>query len=251
MSRYSKWLGGALGWAFAGPIGGLVGFAVGALIDSGKHEASGSFEEQERNYVPNDFAAALLVLTAAVMKADGRILKAELDYVKEFFKQQFGVERTRKEMLVLRELLQQNIPLAEVCTQIRGNTTHAARLQLMHYLIGIAVSDGSLDADELKVLRTIAGYLRINPYDLESLLASYRMQGGGTEKFNIQDAYKVLEIESGATDEEVKKAYRKMAAKYHPDKVNTLGEEFQKAAEEKFKGVQKAYDAIKKERGMK
>lgn len=251
MSRYNKWLGGALGWAFAGPIGGLVGFAVGALIDSGKQEAStDSFGEQERNYVPNDFAAALLVLTAAVMRADGRILKSELEYVKAFFKHQFGVERTRKEMLVLRELLQQNIPLAEVCTQIRGNTTHAARLQLMHYLIGIAMADGLMDADELRVLRTIAGYLRINPHDLESLLASYRMQGGET-RFDISDAYKVLETDPSASDDEVKKAYRKMAAKYHPDKVNTLGEEFRKAAEEKFKGVQKAYDAIKKERGMK
>lgn len=251
MSRYNKWIGGALGWAFAGPIGGLVGFAVGALMDSGQQGAiTGNKEQQERNYVPNDFAAALLVLTAAVMRADGRILKSELDYVKEFFKQQFGVERTRKEMLVLRELLQQSIPLAEVCTQIRSNTTHAARLQLMHYLIGIALADGQMEAEELRVLRTIAGYLRINPHDLESLFASYRMQGK-SERINLQDAYKVLEISADATDEEVKKAYRKMAAKYHPDKVNTLGEEFQKAAEEKFKGVQVAYEAIKKERGLK
>jgi DnaJ like chaperone protein len=62
--------------------------------------------------------------------------------------------------------------------------------------------------------------------------------------------YRILEIEPSATDEEVKKAYRKMAIKYHPDKVATLGEDVQKAAEEKFKAISQAYEAICKERGI-
>lgn len=246
MSRYSKWIGGALGWAFAGPIGGLVGFAIGSLMDGGSGEAR-SADQYRQEYVPNDFAAALLVLTAAMMKADGRVVKAELDFVKDFFKQQFGLERTKKEMLVLRELLKKPIPVSQVCIQIRSNMSHANRLQLMHYLVGIAIADGEMLHTEMQMLRNIASYLRINPYDLESLLATYSLN----KQPAAESAYKVLEIDPSASDEEVKKAYRKMAAKYHPDKVNDLGEEFRKAAEEKFKSVQTAYDTIKKERGLR
>jgi DnaJ like chaperone protein len=150
-------------------------------------------------------------------------------------------------MLVLRELLKKPIPVSQVCIQIRSNMSHANRLQLMHYLVGIAIADGEMLHSEMQMLRNIASYLRINPYDLESLLATYSLN----KQPAVESAYKVLEIDPSASDEEVKKAYRKMAAKYHPDKVNDLGEEFRKAAEEKFKSVQTAYDTIKKERGLR
>jgi DnaJ like chaperone protein len=67
---------------------------------------------------------------------------------------------------------------------------------------------------------------------------------------NVEAAYKVLEISSSATNEEIKKAYRKMAVRFHPDKVSHLGPEFQKSANEKFARVNEAYNKIKKERGM-
>ena len=67
----------------------------------------------------------------------------------------------------------------------------------------------------------------------------------------VDNAYKVLEIEKSVTDSEVKKAYRKMVKKHHPDKLQHLGEEHMQGAEEKFRQVQKAYESIQKERGMK
>lgn len=66
----------------------------------------------------------------------------------------------------------------------------------------------------------------------------------------MDSAYKILEIEPSATDSEIKKAYRKMAVKYHPDKVAHLGKEIQKTAEEKFKAVSDAYSEIKKKRNI-
>jgi DnaJ like chaperone protein len=60
-----------------------------------------------------------------------------------------------------------------------------------------------------------------------------------------------LEIDSSATDDEVKKAYRKQAMKHHPDKVSHLGEEIRKAAEEKFQKLNEAYERIKSARGIK
>ena len=66
-----------------------------------------------------------------------------------------------------------------------------------------------------------------------------------------KDPYKILEIDRSATDEEVRKAYRRLAVKFHPDKVENLGADVKKAAEEKFKSIQAAYEQIKKERGMR
>ncbi len=67
---------------------------------------------------------------------------------------------------------------------------------------------------------------------------------------DINSAYKVLEISPEATDDEVKAAYRKMAVKYHPDKVAHLGDDIQHAAKEKFQHLSAAYEEIKKQRGM-
>ena len=66
----------------------------------------------------------------------------------------------------------------------------------------------------------------------------------------VDSSYKILEIEPNCSDEDLKKAYRKMAMKYHPDKVSHLGEEVKKSAEEKFREVGAAYEYIKKQRGI-
>lgn len=239
MAKYAKWVGGGLGWVLGGPMGGILGYVLGSLFDSatlepaeqGKTAASGS----------GDFSVSLLVLCAAVMRADGKIVKGELDYIKEFFKQHYGVEQTRQFMLMLRELLQQDFSVRQVCLQIRQHMDHPSRLQLLHLLYGIANADGHIDALELKEIENIAAYLGINEADTHSLRAMYYK--------DVKSAYEVLEIAEDATDEEVKKAYKRLAIKYHPDKVSHLGEEVQKAAKEKFQQLQEAYERIKKQRG--
>jgi DnaJ like chaperone protein len=82
----------------------------------------------------------------------------------------------------------------------------------------------------------------INQKDLESIQAMFYK--------STNSAYKILEISTSASDDELKKAYRKMAVKYHPDKVQHLGDDFQRMAEEKFKTLNEAYQQIKKERGL-
>jgi DnaJ like chaperone protein len=243
MAKYAKWIVGALGAAFVGPIGAIVGFAIGSLLDNSESRAILIDRETGNSYQPDGFSAALLVLTAAVMKADGKIVKSELDFVKEFFKAQFGIEKTKKDMLLLREILEKDISIFQIATQIQQGTDHATRLQLMHYLVGIAHADGQIDESELRVLRSIANYFKINNYDFESIRAMFG-------KNTLKDAYAILEIESEATNEEIKKAYKRMAAKFHPDRVSHLGEEHAKAAEDKFKKVQDAYEQIKKTKGI-
>ena len=134
-----------------------------------------------------------------------------------------------------------DINLYEVCTQIRSCMDYSQRLQLFHYLVELGACDG-LHESEIDVLGTIASYIGLSMNEVNSIFAQYRP---------VQDNnYTILEISPNATNEEVKKAYRKLAIKYHPDKVATLGEDVQKAAEEKFKVISKAYEAICAERGM-
>ena len=174
--------------------------------------------------------------------ADGQLLKSELDYVKRFLKQQFGVQQTKEFMTLFKDILEQEYPLKDVCRQIQRSMDHPSRLELIHVLFGLSAADGHVHPDEVRVIQTIANYLNINARDYESIKAMF-----------VKDEaahYKILEIEKTASDKDVKKAFRKMANKYHPDKVTHLGEEMQNLAEEKFKAVNDAYHQIKKDRGI-
>ena len=239
--KFGKWLGGSLGWALGGPLGGVLGFALGSAFDAASITVK---SEREIGSTPHvgDFAASLLVLSAAVMKSDGKILKSELEYVKKFLTNQFGEVHAQQQVVMLKEILNQEIPLHDVCNQIKHYMPHSERLQLVHYLFGISKADGHVHEVELQVISTIANYLGVSAADFTSLKAMYFR--------DTNSDYKILEIESSATNEEIKKAYRKMAVKYHPDKVAALGDEIQKAANSKFQKVQDAYENIKKQRGF-
>lgn len=242
-SSYGKWVGGGLGWAVGGPIGGLIGFMFGNMFDAGSSSGGQSHPYQEGGVTRSgDFSMSLLVLSAAVMKADGTVKKSELDYVRRFFATNFGEEQSNQQMLVLRELLKKEINLQEVSVQIGSYMDYSSRLQLLHYLFGIALSDGQVDKSEVDTISSIASFMRISNADYASVKAMFVKDTGS--------AYKVLEVESTASDEEVKKAYKKMAVKYHPDKVSHLGADVQKAAEDKFQMLNSAYTEIKKQRGM-
>ena len=227
-------LWGSLGWAFAGPIGGILG-----VIFAGSSEKN---YRQVKQSQAGDFMVSLLVLFAKVMKADGKLLKSELDYVKSFLKRNLSRQQAQVFIKMFQEILKQEYSTAEVCRQIQRSMDHPSRLELMHVLFGLSASDGEIHPEEVRVIQTISGYLNTSNKDYESIKAIFIK--------DIDSAYKILEIDSSASDNDVKKAYRKMAVKYHPDKVAHLGKEIQKTAEEKFKAVSDAYSEIKKQRKM-
>lgn len=237
MAKYSKWIGGGLGWAFGGPIGGILGFIFGSMYDGMQSSSQNSSAA-----INNDFSVSLLVLSAAVMKADEKILRSELEYIKAFFIRQFGIEATKEKMLLLREIIKQEIPLDEVAAQIKQYMDYSSRLQLLHFLYGIAAADNDIDVREIDVIARISRHLGISSPDLESIKAMFVK--------DIDSAYKILEVSPAASNEEIKKAYRAMAIKYHPDKVSHLGNDIQNAAKEKFQQLNAAYEDIKKQRKL-
>ena len=282
----AKWIGGFLGWVAGGPIGALIGFLLGKAVDSyidmsgqlpggdggssqggygqggysqgrggynqggynqgaggyqrtGGTGAAGRYSQTEQR---NSFFVSLLVLSSAVIKADGKVHPAETQTVREFIRTNFGEAAAVQAMQVLDWLNAQQVNIYTVGDQIAANMNYSQRLQLFHYLVGIATSDGDFSAQEKDCLEAIASVIRLTSTDAASVISMYYK--------DASSAYTVLEISPSATDDEVRAAYRRMAMKNHPDKVATLGPEVQKAAEEKFRKIQEAYETIKRERGM-
>ncbi len=240
MGIFGKWLGGGLGFVMGGPIGGLLGFLVGSMIDSSSGQATYTTGSPATRQ--GDFGMSLLVLVAAVMKADGKVVKSELDYVKQFFVRQFGQESAKQATLLLKDILKQDIPLRDVCLQIKNHMDYSSRLQLLHLLFNISLADSAIHPSEAELIEKISSYLGVTSNDFLSIKNMFIPE--------TDSAYKILEIERSATDEDVKKAYRRMAMKYHPDKVSHLGEDIRKSADEKFRKVNEAYQKIKKERNI-
>ncbi len=237
-----RMFGAGLGWAFAGPIGGLIGWWLGGQvdIDTGRPQTGGTRSSPQTR--PGDFAIALLVLVAAVMKADGKVVKSELDYVKQFLVKSFGQANAQEMLVLLKNLLEQDYYIYEIADQINRHMNKAEKLQLIHVLFGISQADGHVDNREIELIQEIGQHLKIDRNDVDAILAIFVKDSNSS--------YKILEIDASSSDQEVKKAYRSMAARFHPDKVQHLGPDFQKMAEEKFKAINGAYQEIKTERGI-
>lgn len=268
-----KWIFTGIGWAIGRTIGALIGYGIGKTIfdDKGK---SFSFEGSGGNrYFKGEpdanLTLALLVLIAAVMKADGVVKQSELNHVKKFFRKNYDDETSLELLRKLRDLVKQDIPTKDVCRQIMDNTDYVTRFHMLDFLVGLAASDSVFSAEEERVIRNIRNGLGINVGDYLSMLERYSYsyantsnnressshsggsRTGSSSNNYAKDPYKILGLDSSATDEDVKRAYRRFAMKYHPDKVEHLGEEMKRNAEKQFREINEAYEQIKAARGIK
>jgi DnaJ like chaperone protein len=268
-------LGFIFGWIFSKSFwGGVLGGLIGQLVDKMiSHKTTAGVYGNKHYYSQENFIQILLVFTAAVMNADGQPKVSELNYVKNYLRKNFSEEKLRILLLKLRDILQnEHFEVQTLSEELRQKASVHERLYVIQFLLGLALSDGRLTAAELALIQQISDSMGINRNDFESIKTMYLLMNGGhayagnyytgsyenysgntsAQSFsNIENDYKILEITSSATDEEVKIAYRNLAKKYHPDKVSHLGEEIRKDAEEKFKCLHQAYERIKKYRGMK
>ena len=230
-----KWVGIGAGWFLAGPIGAIIGYYIGKSFFDGKNDQAQAYE------------LSLLILSSLVIKSDGKIVRAELDYVKKFFVNTFGVQKANKYFEVFNKLNKQSLfsQLRPVCQQLNSYVNHPSRLQIIHFLFGVSASDNEIHSSELELIKRIAGYLNINKYDFESIQSMFITHDGAN---SLDKWFKILEIDKTASDDEIKKAHRKMVIKYHPDKLQGVSQDIIKLAEEKFLLVQDAYENIMKSR---
>ncbi len=273
MSFIRKLLLATLGWTLGGPIGAIIGVVLESIFDKknsltqdedgdsswtgsdntrqgggwsygGNNRTGSGYSGSKSKTTIGDFDMSIIVLSAAIMKVDGAVMRSELNYVKRFFVKQFGEDAAIANIKILQGVLKQDINIYDVCRQINRNMNMPSKRLLLQYLFGVANADNSISAAELDLLQLIAQYIGLSTADFESIKAMFVVK-------ETVDYYSVLGITRDATDEEVRKAYKSMAVKHHPDKVSYLGEEAQKAAQEKFIKIQEAYEHIKLERGMK
>ena len=252
---YNKWLGGILGWSTFGPMGALIGFLIGSAIDLATNvDGDAAFrltDGQSQQGDRNSFLLSMLVLAAYIVKADGKVMHSEMELVRGMLCQNFGEDAAQQGDQIMRQLFaeqdrvgkvayRQNIQQA--CNQIAYNMDYSGRLQLLSFLVMIAQADGRVDRVEVEALKEVAQWMQMSPQEVDAML---HLEGD-----SIEDAYKVLGVSPDVSDEELRKAYRKLALEHHPDRVAKLGDDVRRAAEKKFQEINAAKERIWKARGL-
>jgi DnaJ like chaperone protein len=265
---YGKWIGGVLGLMTGGPLGAFAGYFIGSIIDNAmasgddrtdahtstdydspffngaSPQAQAAREESERN--------SFLFSSSYVIQADARIMHSEMEYVRRFLRTNFGPAAEEQGEQILRRLFEESKKdtpqnwrqqIKEVCQQLHRMMPEAQRQQLVTYLMDIAKADGVVTDTEVGVLRDLASWMGLPASTIDEL--------NNLGRNTIEAAYEALGIRPDATDAEVREAYKRMALKYHPDRVATLGEDVRRSAEENFKRINNAKERIFAARGMR
>lgn len=267
---FAKWIGGFLGLMSGGVFGAIAGYALGYVVDDlisnstsvskpnpdetfarrrtrTTYTQSSSQQEGERN----SYLFSLLLLSSHIIMADQRIMHSEMEYVRRTLRNNFGAAAEQQGNEILLKLFERHKAIGyamwdqeirQCCYQMAAVMSFEQRLQILAFLCEISKADGTVADNEINILHNLAQYLGIDPAEIDKLL--------NLGSNNLEDAYKVLGVDPSASDDEVKKAYRKMALQYHPDKVSTLGDDVKAAAEKKFKEINAAKELIWAARGL-
>ena len=269
---FGKWIGGFLGFMSGGPIGALAGIILGGLFDSmldavNTPETQGTFDgqsgyssqtyqqahrrQQNSQGQRNSFLFSMLVLASYIIKADGKVMHSEMELVRNVLRQNFGEVAREQGNDILNRLFDEQKRVGaqqfrqtvmQCCQQMGREMDYAQRLQLLNFLVLIAQADGRVDPTEVTAMKECAQWMQMSADEVDSML--------GLGKDDLESAYKVLGVSPSATDDELKRAYRKLALEHHPDKVAALGEDIRKAAEKKFQEINDAKERIWKARGL-
>lgn len=267
---FGKWIGGLFGFINTGSIlGAIAGFVLGSVFDAFTEKAqqgyveedmdgqwdygtrNGGYGQQVNTGARNDFLFSLMVLAAHMIHADSKIMHSEMELVRKWLRDSFGATAATEGNNILLRLFdykkqqgetawQQQI--RQACSEMAFAMPEEQRIQLVAFLAQIAKADGKVHQKEVEALREITINLGLSASLVDQMLSL----GGST----LEDAYKVLGVSPDATDEEVRKAYRKMVIQHHPDKVSNLGEDVKEAATKKLQEINKAKEMIYQARGM-
>ncbi len=262
MGWMGKVIGGAMGFAFGGPLGMIAGIAFGNLFDRASlatttqeqsipfgRDASTMDRQQQSQMI---FFVGAFSMLARIATVDGRLLPEEQRKIEEFIDHDLKLDMQGKKaaMSVFNAALTGGGTFEQFATQFYQNFAHESSILelLIDVLVRVAAADGVISEAEDRLITVAAHIFRIPDALLVSIKRRYGQYGGPS----ASASYAVLGLQPEASEEDIKKAYRKLSREFHPDAIASKGlpEEFTKFAEEKFHKIKDAYDTIKKERGM-
>ena len=227
-----KLLFALIGYTFFRLPGAFIGFFIGSFLSPKVQKISSK-----------DFEINLLALASLVIKADGKVTQNELDFVRRYFITAYGKNRANEVFKIFNQNVKnKGISVSKISRLFNLALNYESRLQVIHFLFGIAKADGNISELEIKKLLEFSNLFKLSYADFLSIKAMFIQES--------DNAYKILEVDKTATNYEIKKSYRDLAKKHHPDKVQHLGDAYVKAAQDKFQQIQKAYQNIKNERGF-
>ena len=262
MNWWGKILGGAFGMMLGGPAGAILGAALGHSFDKGLSRSAsttGEFGQQQR--AQTVFYTATFSIMGHICKLDGRISEDEIALARQVMQQMdMNAEQRQTAIHLFNEGKKDGFPLQDMLRQFRQEIGPRPNLLRMFVEIQImaAYADGVLHPAERGVLLVICRQLGISAAEFEHLC---RMIGGpgqgraaGSSKGqpSLQQAYAVLDIDPSAGVSDIKKAYRRLLSRHHPDKLVARGlpEEMMKIAAERTHEIRQAYEVIKAEKGF-
>lgn len=227
-----KLLFALIGYTFFRLPGAFMGFFIGSFLSPKVQKISSK-----------DFEINLLALASLVIKADGKVTQNELDFVRRYFISAYGKNRANEVFKIFNQNVKnKGISESKISRLFNLALNYESRLQVIHFLFGIAKADGNISELEIKKLLEFSNLFKLSYADFLSIKAMFIQE--------TDNAYKILELDKTATNDQIKKSYRELAKKHHPDKVQHLGDAYVKAAQDKFQQIQKAYQNIKNERGF-
>jgi DnaJ like chaperone protein len=246
----------------------LLGLILGHQFDRGfagrqapgRDKTGGTEAGSGAEQVPETFVRGLFLTMGFLAKSDGRVSEEEIRAARVLMHRlHLGASEIREAIDWFEEGKQPSFPLHEVLRQVRRDTARQPELKLMfvRLLLEVALSKKSLHRRERAALWTICSELDVSRVEFAQLEAILRAQkgfrrsaAGGADAERVTSAYEILGVDRFSSNEEIKKAYRRLMNQNHPDKLATAGSDaaLATAAARRTREIRGAYEMLKARR---